>query len=172
MPLSMFKQLEVGEGRPTIMTLQLTDISQAYPERKIEDVLVKVEKIIFPVDFIVLEFEADKEVPIILEIPFLATRKTLIDVQKEKFTMRVNDQQITFNVLNAMKSPDEVEDCNFISVVDFTVTERLNSCCGKEEINAIIFEEVEDKDPETTNIAWLGEKQSFITDKHFKSLDL
>ena len=84
----------------------------------------------------------------------------------------MNDQQITFNVLNAMKSPNEVEDCNFISVVDFTVTERLNSCCGKEEFNAIIFEEFEDKDPETTNIAWLGEKQSFITDKHFESLDL
>ncbi|KAH9658917.1 hypothetical protein KPL70_023668 [Citrus sinensis] len=104
MHLSVFKQLGVGECKPTTMTLQLTDRSYAYPEGKIEDVLVKVDKFIFPVDFIVLYFEADKEVPIILGRPFLATGKTLIDVQKGELTMRVNDQQVTFNVLDAMKS--------------------------------------------------------------------
>ncbi|XP_052296969.1 uncharacterized protein LOC107176917 [Citrus sinensis] len=91
MSLSVFKQLGVRECRPTTITLQLADRSYAYPEGKIEDVLVKVDKFIFPVDFIVLDFEADKEVPIILERPFLATEKTLIDVQKGELTMRVND---------------------------------------------------------------------------------
>ncbi|KAH9697932.1 hypothetical protein KPL71_023814 [Citrus sinensis] len=62
MSLSVFKQLGVGECRPTTVTLQLADRSHAYPEEKIEDVLVKVDKFIFPVDFIVLDFEADKEV--------------------------------------------------------------------------------------------------------------
>ncbi|KAH9750390.1 hypothetical protein KPL71_013860 [Citrus sinensis] len=116
MPLSVFKQLRVGKCRPTTVTLQLADRSHAYPKGKIEDVLVKVDKFIFPVDFIVLDFEADKEAPIILGRPFLATRKTLIDVQKEELTMRVNDQQVTFNVLDTMKSPDEIKDCN-ISVL-------------------------------------------------------
>ena len=69
------------------MTLQLTDISQAYSERRIEDMLVNVEKFIFPVDFIVLDFEAVKEVPIILGRPLLSTGKTLIDVQKGKFNI-------------------------------------------------------------------------------------
>ncbi|XP_024033486.1 uncharacterized protein LOC112095610 [Citrus clementina] len=92
MTLSVFKQLEVGECRPTTVTLQLANRSHVYPEGKIEDVLVKVDKFIFPVDFIVLDFEADKEVPIILGRPFLATGKTLIDVQKGELTMRVNDQ--------------------------------------------------------------------------------
>ncbi|KAH9770018.1 hypothetical protein KPL71_012225 [Citrus sinensis] len=73
--------------------------SHTYPEGKMDDVLVKVDKFIFPVDFIVLDFEADKEVPIILGRPFLATEKTMIDVQKGELTMRVNDQQVTFNVL-------------------------------------------------------------------------
>ncbi|XP_052291705.1 uncharacterized protein LOC127900589 [Citrus sinensis] len=82
MSLSVFKQLGVGECRPTIVTLQLAHRFHAYPEGKIEDVLVKVDKFIFPVDFIVLDFEADKEVPIILGRPFLAIGKTLIDVQK------------------------------------------------------------------------------------------
>ena len=80
MSLSLFKQLGVGECRPTIVTLQLADISHAYPKGKFEDVLVKVDKFIFLLDFIVLDFETDKEVPIILGRPFLATGKTLIDV--------------------------------------------------------------------------------------------
>ncbi|KAH9671337.1 hypothetical protein KPL70_017334 [Citrus sinensis] len=107
MPLSVFKQLGVGDCRPTTVTLQLADRSHAYPEGKIEDVLVKVDKFIFPVDFIVLDFEVDKEVPIILGGSFLAIGKTLIDVQKGELTMRVNDQQVTFNVLEAMRNPEE-----------------------------------------------------------------
>ena len=154
----MFKQLGVSECRPTTVTLQLADRSHAYPEGKIEDVLVKVDKFIFPVDFIVLDFEADKEVSIILGRPFLATGKTLIDVKKRELTMRVNDQQVTFNVLDAMKSPDEIEDCNFISVMDFVVAEKLHSCCSKEEINVVTLEELDGEDHGAVNIAWSGEK--------------
>ena len=80
MPLSVFKQLGVGECRPTTVIMFLADRSHAYLEGNIEDVLVKVDKFIFLVDFIVLDFEANKEVPIILRRPFLATGKTLIDV--------------------------------------------------------------------------------------------
>ena len=58
-------------------------------------------------DFIILDYEADREVPIILGRPFLATGKTLIDVQKGELTMRVNDQEVTFSVLDAMKFPDD-----------------------------------------------------------------
>ena len=172
MPLSVFKQLGVGECRPTTVTLQLADRSHAYPEGKIEDVLVKVDKFIFPVDFIVLDFEADKDVPIILGRPFLATEKTLIDVKKGELTMRVNDQQVTFNVLDAMKSPDEIEYCNFISVVDFVVVERLHSCCSKEEINAVTIEEFDDEDHGVTNIVWLGEKQPFRIDEQIQQREL
>ena len=59
--------------------------------------------------------------------------------------MRVNDQQVIFSVLDAMKSPDEIEYCNFISVVDLVVAERLHNCCSKEEINAVTIEELDDE---------------------------
>ncbi|KAH9681175.1 hypothetical protein KPL71_026868 [Citrus sinensis] len=172
MPLSVFKQLGVGECRPTTVTLQLADRSHAYPEGKIEDVLVKVDKFIFPVDFIVLDFEADKEVPIILGRPFLATGKTLIDVPKGELTMRVNEQQVTFNVMDAMKSLDEIEDCNFISVVDFVVAKRLHSCCSKKKVNVVTFEELDDEDHEAANIAWSGEKQPSRIDEQIQQRDL
>ncbi|KAI3770429.1 hypothetical protein L6452_01562 [Arctium lappa] len=82
MPLSVFKKLGIGEVRPTTITLQLADRSLAYPKGKIEDILVKVDKFIYPADFLVLDYEADKDVPIILGRPFLATGRTLIDAPK------------------------------------------------------------------------------------------
>ncbi|KAM6546198.1 hypothetical protein CsatB_026934 [Cannabis sativa] len=66
MPMSIFKKLGIGEARPTTVTLQLTDSSMAHSEGKIEDVLVQVDKFIFPADFIILDYEADRDVPIIL----------------------------------------------------------------------------------------------------------
>ena len=92
MPMSVFRKLGIGEARPTTVTLQLADRSFAHPEGKIEDVLVRVDKFIFPTGFIVLDYEADKEVPIILGRPFLTTGRTLIDVQKGELTMRVDDE--------------------------------------------------------------------------------
>ena len=86
--------------------------------------------------------------------------------------MQVNDQQVLFDVLDAIKNPDDVEDCNFISVVDFAITERLNNCCSKEEIKAATCDELEDEDPKIANIAWLVEKQLVGIDKYFESLDL
>ncbi|KAF7842415.1 uncharacterized protein G2W53_004713 [Senna tora] len=81
------------EASPTTIMLQMADRSIAYPRGIIENVLVKVDKLILPADFIVLDYEEDKNVPIILGRPFLATRRTIIDVQKGELTMRVQDQE-------------------------------------------------------------------------------
>ena len=92
MSISVFKQLRIEDVRPITVTLQLENRSYAYLKGKIENVLVRVDKFIFRANFIVLDYEADKEVPIILGRPFLATEKTLIDVQKVELTMRVDDE--------------------------------------------------------------------------------
>ncbi|XP_038880526.1 uncharacterized protein LOC120072190 [Benincasa hispida] len=106
MPFSVFKKLRIGEAQPTSVTLQLADRTIKYPEGKIEDVLVKVDNLIFLADFIILDYEADREVPIILGRPFLSTGKVLIDVHKGELTMRVDNEEVKFNVLNALKFPD------------------------------------------------------------------
>ncbi|XP_038888341.1 uncharacterized protein LOC120078183 [Benincasa hispida] len=87
MPLSIFKKLGIGEAQPTFITLQLADRIIKYPEEKIEDILVKVDNFIYPADLIILDYEADREVPIILGRPFLAIGKVLIDVHKGELTM-------------------------------------------------------------------------------------
>ena len=80
MPLSIFRTLELGEVKPTTVSLQLVDRFIKHPRGIIEDVLVKVDKFIFLFDFIVLEMEEDRDVPLILGRAFLATGRTLIDV--------------------------------------------------------------------------------------------
>jgi len=84
MPLSVFRTPGLGESKPTSVSLQLVDRSIKYPRGVIENVLVKVKKLYFPADFIVLNMEEDREVPFILGRPFLATGNTLINVQQQQ----------------------------------------------------------------------------------------
>ena len=89
MPLSVVKILSLGELTPPTLSLQMADRSMTQPEGIIEYVLVKVGKFIFPMDFMVIDMEEDKKVPLLLGRPFLATGASLIDVKKEKLTLRV-----------------------------------------------------------------------------------
>ena len=66
MPLSFFRKLGLGEVKLTTISLQLADRSIKYPRGVIEDVLVKVDKFIYPTDFIVLDMDEDEEIPLIL----------------------------------------------------------------------------------------------------------
>ena len=73
MPLFVAKRLSLGELITTTMTLQMADRTLANPEGILEDLLVKVGKFIFLVDFGVIDIEEDKQVPLLLERPFVAT---------------------------------------------------------------------------------------------------
>ena len=82
MPLSVAKRLCLGELTPTTMTLQMVDGTLAHPEGILEDVLIKVRKFVFPVDFVVINILEDKRGPLLLGRPFLAIGEVLIDVKK------------------------------------------------------------------------------------------
>ena len=125
MPWSIFKKLKLGEARPTTVTLQLEDRSLTHPRGIIEDVLVKVDKFIFPADFIILDMREDKEVPIILRRPFLATGKAMIDVQKGELRLRVQEEEVTFNVFNAIKYPHDNDSCFRVVVLEAIMSSQL-----------------------------------------------
>ena len=125
MPLSIFKKLGLGEARPTTVSLQLADRSIKHPRGIIEDVLIKVDKFIFLADFIVLDIEEDEEIPIILGRPFLATGRALIDVQKGELRLRVQEEEVIFNVFNAPKYPQASDSCFRIETINTLVTEHL-----------------------------------------------
>ncbi|KAK4724270.1 hypothetical protein R3W88_027049 [Solanum pinnatisectum] len=87
MPTSLYKKLRLGSPKPPTIILQLVDRSVAKHEGVVEDVLVQVESLIFLVDFVMLNFKLDPEVPFILGRPFLATRRAMIDVEARQLTM-------------------------------------------------------------------------------------
>ncbi|XP_031258969.1 uncharacterized protein LOC116117079 [Pistacia vera] len=125
MPFSIYKKLGLGEVKPTTVHLQLADRSIKYSRGVVEDILIKVDKLIFLVDFIVLDIEENREVPLILGRPFLATGKTLIDVHQGKLILRVEDEQVEFNVFDAMKYPSEGNTCFEISVLDNVIAKTM-----------------------------------------------
>ncbi|KAL4281702.1 hypothetical protein GQ457_03G019170 [Hibiscus cannabinus] len=82
MPKSVFQKLGIGEAKPTTVMLQLAYHSYVQPEGKIEDILVQVDKFIFPADFLILDCEADEYAPIILGKPFLSTSRAVVGFDK------------------------------------------------------------------------------------------
>ncbi|GKD15790.1 reverse transcriptase domain-containing protein [Tanacetum coccineum] len=98
MPLSIWKKISLPELTQTRMTLELVDRSITHPKGLAEDVFVKVGKFHFPTDFVVVDFEADPRVPLILGRSFLRTGRALIDVYGEEITLRVDNEAVTFNL--------------------------------------------------------------------------
>ncbi|KAK8578732.1 hypothetical protein V6N12_069076 [Hibiscus sabdariffa] len=99
MPKSVFQKLGIGEAKPTTVMLQLADHSFVQPEGKIEDILVQVDKFIFPADFLILDYEADENAPIILGRPFLSTSRAMIDFDKDEIVLKVDYDQVKMKAL-------------------------------------------------------------------------
>ncbi|GKD77585.1 DNA-directed DNA polymerase [Tanacetum coccineum] len=94
----------ISKLKPTKMIIQLAEQSIKYPVGVYENLLVKISKFIFPVDFVVLEMDEDKLVPIILGRPFLPTARAVIDVHEGKLSLMVKSETVTFNIGKSMKS--------------------------------------------------------------------
>ncbi|XP_019462899.1 PREDICTED: uncharacterized protein LOC109361817 [Lupinus angustifolius] len=118
MPLSMLKRIGDLEIKPTRMTLQLADRSVKYPYGVAEDVLVKVDKLLFHVDFIIMDIEEDIKFPLILGKPFMKTARGIIDVDEGKLKVRVQDQEVNFNVFEAMQHPKDKQHCFRVDVIE------------------------------------------------------
>ena len=81
MPLSICKKLNMGELRPTRMSVQLADRSVKFPLGMLENVPVRIGQFYIPTDFIIMDIKDDSNIPIILGRPFLATVGAIIDVK-------------------------------------------------------------------------------------------
>nr|GEX52255.1 DNA-directed DNA polymerase [Tanacetum cinerariifolium] len=117
MPLSIWKELSLPELTPTRMTLELADRSITRPKGVAKDVFVKVRKFHFLMDFVVVDFEANPRVPLILGRSFLRTGHALIDVYRDEITLRVNNKSVTFNLNQTMRYSSTYDD-NYVNRVD------------------------------------------------------
>ncbi|XP_070005466.1 uncharacterized protein [Nicotiana sylvestris] len=91
------------------MRLQIADRTMKRSLGILDDVLVRVDKFILPVNFVILNCEVDYEVPIILGRPFLATRKVLVDVEVRELTFWVGDEKVVFHMCKSMKQPNSTK---------------------------------------------------------------
>nr|GFA24198.1 reverse transcriptase domain-containing protein [Tanacetum cinerariifolium] len=132
MLLSIWRKLSLPELTPTRMTLELADRSITRPKGVAEDVFVKVGKFYFPTDFVVVDFEADHRVPLILGRSFLRTARALIDVYGEEITLRVNDEAVTFNLNQTMRYSSTYDDLsvNRIDIIDVAREEYAQEILG------------------------------------------
>nr|GEU67805.1 reverse transcriptase domain-containing protein [Tanacetum cinerariifolium] len=132
MPLSKWKMLSLPELSPTCVTLELADRSISRPIGVAEDVSVKVEKFHFPIDFVVVDFDADPRVLLILGRSFLKTGCALIDVYEGELTLRVGNKAITFNLDQTSRCSSNYDDMsvNRIDIMDIACKEYSQKVLG------------------------------------------
>nr|GFB88411.1 reverse transcriptase domain-containing protein [Tanacetum cinerariifolium] len=161
---SIWKKLSLPELTHTRMTLELADRSITRPKGVAKDVFVKVGKFHFPTDFVVVDFEADPRVPLILGRSFLRTGHALIDVYGEEITLRVpivKSSSLTLTLfgesdfileeiedfLNDDSIPDEIDDSIFDPEGDIRLIEKLLNAdpCSLPPMDLKLAEELKEK---------------------------
>nr|GEX90676.1 reverse transcriptase domain-containing protein [Tanacetum cinerariifolium] len=133
MPLSIWKKLSLLELTPTRMTLELANRSVAYPVGVAEDVFVKVRKFYFQADFVVVDYDVDPRVPLILRRPFLRTAQALIDNEDLK------EVDVTMTK-PSIEEPPELELKDLPSHLEYAFLE------GTDKLPVIISKELKDKE--------------------------
>ncbi|GJR62728.1 reverse transcriptase domain-containing protein [Tanacetum coccineum] len=138
MPLSVWKMLSLPELTPTCMTLELADRSITQPIGIAEDVYLKVGKFKFPADFVVVDFDADPRVPLILGRSFLKTGRALIDVYEGELTLRVGKEAVTFNLDQTSRYSSNYDDmtANRIDVIEMACEEYSQEVLGFSDVIA------------------------------------
>ncbi|GJR47435.1 reverse transcriptase domain-containing protein, partial [Tanacetum coccineum] len=123
-----FHTLSFPKPSLTQMTLELATRIVAYPAGIAEDVFVQVEKFTFPADFVVVDYDVDPRVPLILGRPFLRTAHALVDVHGEELTLRVGDEKLVFNVESTLKYPRKHGDelIHKIDILDITCEDHFH----------------------------------------------
>nr|GEV61227.1 reverse transcriptase domain-containing protein [Tanacetum cinerariifolium] len=133
MPLSVWNKLSLPELSPTCITLELTDHSIYRPVRVSEDVFVKVRTFHFPADFVVVNFDADPRVPLILERSLLKAGRALTDVFEGELTLQV----LGFSDVIASGNPTRYYD-PIVSTFSLTLTPFGDSDFLHEEVDAFL----------------------------------
>ena len=146
LPYSVYKQLDLGELKPTTITLSLADTSTKIPKGTMEDVLIQVDKFYYPIDFVMLNSEpvavGANYVPIILGRPILATSNTIINFRNGVMQLTFGIMTLELNIFHLSKKhiqpveegPDEV------CIIDTIMKEQAE----KQQLHDVLIEELFD----------------------------
>jgi hypothetical protein len=150
LPYSVYVQLGLGELKPTTMTLQLADRSVKVPRGIVEDVLIKVDKFYFPVDFIVLDTEPvhnlGSQIPVILGRPFLATANALINCRTGVMKISFGNMTVELNIFHIRKQPLEYDEVQQVCLIEDVMEEAIEESSMEDPLEACFAQFGEDLD--------------------------
>jgi len=159
LPYSLFQSLNLGELKPTSVTLLLADRFVKVPRGIVEDVLVQVDKFIYLVDFIVLDtqhVEACNSFPVILERSFLTTSNALINCRNGLMKLSFGNMTLEMNIFNICKQPGDDNDLQEVDFIEELVYDQFESTLSKTEFDEseelqMIYSQEEIKDKKGTD---------------------
>ncbi|GJY54974.1 hypothetical protein Tco_0446638 [Tanacetum coccineum] len=93
MPFSMFKRLGIGKLEPINMVIEMADNTKCIPKGIVENLLIKIDKFILLVDFVILEMIDDFRMPVILGRPLLATAQAKVDIFRKTISLEVGNKK-------------------------------------------------------------------------------
>jgi hypothetical protein len=138
LPYSVFQSLNLGELKPTSVTLLRADKSVKVPRGIVENVLVQVDKFIFPVDFIVLDtqpVEACNSIPVILGHPFLTTSNALINYRNGVMKLSFGNMTLEMIVFNICKQPGDDNDLQEVDFIEKIIYNQFENSSSETEFN-------------------------------------
>nr|GEX32939.1 reverse transcriptase domain-containing protein [Tanacetum cinerariifolium] len=154
MPLLVWEGLSLPELTPTCVTLELVDRSVSKPIGIAKDVSFKVGVFHFPADFVVVDFEPDPRVSLILGRCFLKTSRALIDVHKGELTLRIENEAITYNLDQTVRY---FANYNQMTQIKLTSSNQHAKSILKRDSDFLLFEEADaflglEDDPDSPKI--------------------
>jgi hypothetical protein len=142
LPYSVYQQLGLGELKPTTVIMQLADRSIKKPRGIIEDVIIKVDKFFFPVDFIVLDIEPiphpERLILVILGHPFLATANACINCQTGVMEISFGNIKVRLNIFNAFQHAPDQNKCFFVDHIEEYVEDSLSGLLADDLLEACL----------------------------------
>ena len=148
---SMYKQLGLGELKPTTITLSLADRSIKIPKGTVEDVLIQVNKFYYPVDFVVLDTEpvavGDNHVPIILGRPFLATSNAIINCRNGVMQLTFGNMTLELNIFHLSKKHmhQQEDDSEEVCAIEAILEEQENELLVQDVLTRELVDSNEDQ---------------------------
>ncbi|GJV16134.1 reverse transcriptase domain-containing protein [Tanacetum coccineum] len=137
MPLSVWKKLGLPELISTRMTLELANWAICTPAGIARDVFVPFGKFTFPANFVIVDYESDLRVPLILGRPFLRTARALIDVHGDEMILRDSNERLILNMRNdtsRYSNTPQKELINMIDIYNISHEEYLEDLLANEKI--------------------------------------
>ncbi|KAG8473435.1 hypothetical protein CXB51_035626 [Gossypium anomalum] len=144
MPYSVYKLINAGPLKETGVIIQLADRSVVYPEWLLEDIIVKVNELVFPANFYIINMEDDNSTnssDILLGRPFLSTASAKIDVRSGTLTMEFDGEIVKFNVYGAMGHPNSLLNISSIDILD-CLTQSYSEYHDFDELKTVLYRNI------------------------------